>query len=86
MAIGLLSFLVLPIVLMVMSSFQIEQSWSFENYLSTIRGEYLRAFITTLEISLVTAIVGGVPGVRPGKVVVLGGGVVITEAILRFCP
>lgn len=63
MAIGLLSFLVLPIVLMVMSSFQIEQSWSFENYLSTIRGEYLRAFITTLEISLVTAIVGGVLGI-----------------------
>lgn len=62
MALGLLGLLVLPIVLMVISSFQTEQGWSLANYANTIRGEYLRAFFTTIEISLVTAIVGGVLG------------------------
>ncbi|MBI4781056.1 MAG: acriflavin resistance protein [Oscillatoriophycideae cyanobacterium NC_groundwater_1537_Pr4_S-0.65um_50_18] len=62
MAIGLIAFLVLPILLMVVSSFQTEQGWSLSNYFDTVRGEYLRAFATTLEISLVTAIVGGVLG------------------------
>ncbi|MDX2214811.1 MAG: ABC transporter permease subunit [Oculatellaceae cyanobacterium bins.114] len=62
MAIGLLGFLVLPIVLMVVSSFQTEQGFSFANYAGTIRGEYLRAFLVTMEISLITAILGGVLG------------------------
>jgi putative spermidine/putrescine transport system permease protein len=62
MAIGLFAFLVLPIALMVISSFQTEQGWSLANYSNTVRGEYFRAFVTTLEISLFTAILGGVLG------------------------
>lgn len=62
MAIGLLGFLVLPIVLMVVSSFQSDQGWSLVNYGDTIRGEYLRAFLNSLWISLVTAAIGGVLG------------------------
>jgi putative spermidine/putrescine transport system permease protein len=62
MAIGLILFLVLPIILMVVSSFQADQHWSLANYGGTVRGEYLRAFITTIELSLVTAILGGVLG------------------------
>ncbi len=62
MAIGLIAFLVLPILLMVVSSFQTDQGWSLNNYFGTVRGEYLRAFATTLQISLVTAVLGGVLG------------------------
>jgi putative spermidine/putrescine transport system permease protein len=59
MAIGLTGFLVLPIALMLVSSFQTDQGWSLANYAGTVRGEYLRALITTLQISLATALVGG---------------------------
>jgi putative spermidine/putrescine transport system permease protein len=62
MLLSLLGFLVLPIVLMFVGSFRGEHGWSLVNYLATFRGEYLRAFITTLEISLVTALLGGVLG------------------------
>jgi putative spermidine/putrescine transport system permease protein len=62
MAIGLIAFLVLPVLLMVVGSFQTDQGWSLENYLGTVRGEYLRAFVTTLEISFITAILGGILG------------------------
>lgn len=62
MALGLFGFLVLPIALMVLSSFQADNGWSLENYSSTVRGEYFRAFITTLQISIGTALIGGVLG------------------------
>ena len=62
MAIGLFVFLVLPIALMVLGSFQTDQGWSLANYAGTLRGEYLRAFVETIEISLVTAVLGGVFG------------------------
>jgi putative spermidine/putrescine transport system permease protein len=62
MTLGLFAFLVLPILLMLFSSFQSAQGWSLANYLNTIRGEYLRAFVTTLEVSLITAVLGGTLG------------------------
>jgi putative spermidine/putrescine transport system permease protein len=62
MTLGLFGFLVLPIVLMVLSSFQTDEGWAFTNYFNTIRGEYFRAFVTTLEISLGTALIGGILG------------------------
>jgi putative spermidine/putrescine transport system permease protein len=62
MAIALSGLLVLPIVIMVVGSFKADQGWSLANYLATIRGEYLRAFINTLMISLFTAVLGGVLG------------------------
>jgi putative spermidine/putrescine transport system permease protein len=62
MLLGLLGLLILPIAIMVIGSFQSETGWSIANYLNTFRGEYLRAFINTLIISLVTALMGGVLG------------------------
>lgn len=72
MAIGLTLFLVLPILLMVLSSFQVDQQWSFANYLNTVKGEYLRAFINTLWISLLTAVLGGVLGILTAIAILWG--------------
>jgi len=62
LAINLILFLILPIAIMVVGSFHTDQGWSFANYLNTFRGEYLRAFINTIGISLITAVIGGVLG------------------------
>lgn len=72
MAIGLSLFLVLPILLMVLSSFQVDQQWSFANYLNTIRGEYLRAFLNTIWISLITSVVGGSLGILTAIAILWG--------------
>lgn len=72
MAIGLILFLALPILLMILSSFQANQQWSFANYLDTIRGEYLRAFINTIWISLLTAVLGGVLGILTAIAILWG--------------
>ena len=74
MAIGLFVFLVLPIALMVLGSFQTEQGWSLANYAGTLRGEYLRAFVETIEISLVTAVLGGVFGTLAAIAIAWGSG------------
>ena len=74
MAIGLFVFLVLPIALMVLGSFQTEQGWSLANYAGTLRGEYLRAFVETIEISLVTAVLGGIFGTLAAIAIAWGSG------------
>ncbi len=73
MAIGLFVFLVLPIALMVIGSLQTQQGWSLANYAGTLRGEYLRAFVETIEISLVTAILGGIFGTLLAIAIAWGG-------------
>ncbi len=72
MFLGLLGFLVLPVILMVIGSFQAEQGWSLSNYLATWRGEYLRALLTTVQISLFTAVLGGVLGTLTAIVLAWG--------------
>jgi len=62
LTINLLLFLIVPIVLMFFGSFRTDQGWSLANYVATFRSEYLRAFINTIGISLVTAVIAGVLG------------------------
>ncbi len=62
LTINLLLFLIVPIALMFFGSFRTDQGWSLANYGATLRSEYLRAFINTIGISLVTAVIGGVLG------------------------
>jgi putative spermidine/putrescine transport system permease protein len=72
MAIGLTGFLILPILIMVVGSFKTEQGWSIANYLNTIQAEYIKSFVNTLVISLVTALVGGVLGTLAAIVLAWG--------------
>lgn len=72
MTLGLLGFLVLPILIMLFGSFQTDDGWSLLNYIATIRGEYLRAFVNTLWISLLTALLGGVLGTLTAVVLAWG--------------
>ena len=72
MAIGLIGFLILPILIMVVGSFKTEQGWSIANYLNTMQAEYFKSFVNTLVISLVTALVGGVLGTLTAVVLAWG--------------
>jgi putative spermidine/putrescine transport system permease protein len=68
------AFLVLPIGLLVIGSFQGDRSqFTLDNYVGLVDGSIGRAYSNSIEISAVTAILGGVLGFLLACAVILGG-------------
>jgi putative spermidine/putrescine transport system permease protein len=69
-----LLFLLLPVAFLVVGSFQdAHDQWTLQNYADLSRPDIVLAFRTTVEISLVTAVVGAILGFLIAYAVILAG-------------
>ncbi len=69
-----LLFILLPVMFLVVGSFQdAAGNVTLQNYVDLSQARYLEAFRTSLEISLITAIGGGIFGFLLAYAVILGG-------------
>ncbi len=67
-------FLLLPVSFLVVGSFQDKAgAWTLQNYADLSRPDIVLAFRTTIEISLVTAVVGTIVGFLMAYAVILAG-------------
>ena len=66
-------FMILPTSYLILGSFQKDGELSLQNYADLNTGIIPGAFITSIEISLVTAIAGGILGFALAYAVILGG-------------
>jgi putative spermidine/putrescine transport system permease protein len=69
-----IAFLLLPVVYLVVGSFNdADGNFSLQNYAELTTGQVARAYANSIEISAVTAIVGGILGLLVAYAVILGG-------------
>jgi putative spermidine/putrescine transport system permease protein len=67
-------FMFLPAIYLIVGSFRNNaEQWTLQNYLDLSTGIIPGAFWTTIEVSLVTAVVGGLFGLLLAYAVILGG-------------
>jgi putative spermidine/putrescine transport system permease protein len=68
------AFLFLPVVFLVVGSFQDDQGhWTLDNYLGLSDPFFVNAFANSIEVSAVTAVLGGLFGFLLACAVILGG-------------
>jgi putative spermidine/putrescine transport system permease protein len=80
-------FVVAPVIYLVTGSFKdASGDWTLQNYQDLTSENIATAFRTSIEISLVTAIVGGIIGFLLAYAVILGGlPKVLRDATMTFC-
>ena len=66
-------FMILPTSFLIIGSFQKDDQFSLQNYADLNTGIIPGAFFTSIEISLVTAIAGGILGFALAYAIILGG-------------
>jgi putative spermidine/putrescine transport system permease protein len=80
-------FIGLPVSYLVLGSFQgLEGQLTLQNYADLFSPSIATGFLTSIEVSLVTAVVGGIFGFLLAYAVILGGlPRVIRDALMTFC-
>jgi putative spermidine/putrescine transport system permease protein len=80
-------FIGLPVTYLILGSFQgLDGSATLQNYADLATPDIANAFLTSIEVSLVTAVVGGIFGFLLAYAVILGGlPRVLRDALMTFC-
>jgi putative spermidine/putrescine transport system permease protein len=68
-----IAFMFLPTAFLVLGSFQKDDELTLQNYADLQTGVIPQAFMTSIEVSLVTAIAGGILGFLLSYAIILGG-------------